>query len=105
MGIDAYCLGFKEGPKGTETPYDQLSRRNSYHSDYSLSSHQSNHNEFPMDIIWGNDESLTADHDSGSSNSSSGSSSSANSVISATNHISGSKNNKKKKKKKKKSHH
>ncbi|KAI7888218.1 regulator of Vps4 activity in the MVB pathway-domain-containing protein [Mucor mucedo] len=42
LGSDyAYCLGFKEGPKGSETPY-YLSRRNSNHSDYSLSSSQSN---------------------------------------------------------------
>lgn len=55
--IDAYCLGFKEGPKGSETPY-YLSRRNSNHSDYSLSSQSNQDTGFPMDIIWG--ESLTA---------------------------------------------
>lgn len=38
--VVAYCLGFKETAKGTETPYGYLSRRNS-------------DNEFPMDIIWG----------------------------------------------------
>jgi hypothetical protein len=81
-------LGFKEGPKGTETPYDQLSRRNSIHSDYSFSSH-SNNNEFPMDIIWG--ESLTSNSADESSSSSSSSSSGSNNKSS---------NNKKKKKKK-----
>ncbi|CEP06908.1 hypothetical protein [Parasitella parasitica] len=54
LGSDfAYCLGFKETERGTETPHDYLSRRN---SDYSSS--QSTNEGFPMDIIWG--ESLTA---------------------------------------------
>ncbi|GAA5797864.1 hypothetical protein HPULCUR_003260 [Helicostylum pulchrum] len=57
LGSDfAYCLGFKEGPKGTETPYEYLSRRN---SDYSSQSNTDT--GFPMDIIWG--ESLTASDD------------------------------------------
>ncbi|KAG2234314.1 hypothetical protein INT48_000764 [Thamnidium elegans] len=62
LGSDfAYCLGFKEGPKGTETPYEYLSRRN---SDYSSQSNTDT--GFPMDIIWG--ESLTASDDEAVSN-------------------------------------
>lgn len=69
LGSDfAFCLGFKETEKGTETPYEYLSRRN---SDYSSS--QSTSEGFPMDIIWG--ESLTA-NDSPSEDDSDGSSSS-----------------------------
>lgn len=64
LGSDfAFCLGFKETEKGTETPYEYLSRRN---SDYSSS--QSTNEGFPMDIIWG--ESLTANDEDDSDGSS-----------------------------------
>lgn len=69
LGSDyAYCLGFKEGPNGTETPYHLLSRRNSTHSDTSYTNN-SNDTGFPMDIIWGGgEESLTATQGEDNSN-------------------------------------